>query len=69
MSMQTSIVYGYGFQLACITDERLRSFILAHAATIRENHDDYADNLLDFAANNFSEPVEDAFCDLECEES
>lgn len=69
MSMQSSIVYGYGFQATCIADERLRSFILAHAATIRENHDDYADDLLDFAANDFSASVEDAFCDLECEES
>ena len=69
MSMSTTIVYGYGFPADTVLDRNLRQFILNHAETIRSNHEEYAAELIEFAATDFGETVEDAFCDITCEES
>ena len=69
MSKSATIVYGYGFPAESILDKNLRQFILTHAETIRSNHEEYAEELIRFAGTVFDETVEDAFCDITCEES
>ena len=69
MSTSNRIVYGYGFPASGISDEKLRRFILAHANTILDNHEDYAERLVEIAEHDHFSSLEETFPDVRCEES